>query len=48
METHQVGEGWGSRYSEVGEQWGEGVSHGTLRVGERGIRHILACGLFKE
>lgn len=43
METHQVGEGWGSRYLGVGEGWGpeRGVAQETLRVGERGVCSTL-------
>ena len=43
METHQVGEGWGSRYLGVREGWGpeRGVAQETLRVGERGVCSTL-------
>lgn len=47
METHQVGQSWDSRYSEVVDWLGK-VSHRTLKVGERGVLHILAFRLFKE
>lgn len=59
METHEVGEGWGSRYSGVEKRWGpgggsrprdhkSGSAHGAIRVGERGIRRTLVCHLLKE